>query len=369
MVEMVVIEFPLTGPLRMPILVLEWIFAFIIFELGLIFLLKYRSRRTQFRAVEELGFAVLFFGFSFMQFLAILGNFFLPNTPEPFLWRSGTMRDLFLAIGYFILLVSIIVFINVMERTKQYFLKQYFFTYTTLILLASSVVPFFIDLKLLNYFFYAVWLILFLFLIIYFVKFFKGAEDSRAQIIKVSLFFLMVFVGIIISSEKVMTFVGLELGLGGAICQFIAIVCLVYLFLKMPPFSEFEWKGKIDELLIMTKAGVCIYHKYFIDKVSHLSDVMVSGALIGVNIMIDELTATEKKGMSIIKKKDKIVNLFSSSELVGVLISTEELKSINYYLKAFIQKVESIYQNILLNWDGQIEVFAALENLVVEQFT
>ncbi|NVM56422.1 MAG: hypothetical protein HWN66_22180 [Candidatus Helarchaeota archaeon] len=63
------------------------------------------------------------------------------------------------------------------------------------------------------------------------------------------------------------------------------------------------------------------------------------------------------------------MNLFSSTLLTGVLISQEELNTINYYLKGFIQKFETVYRNILLNWDGDTGIFVPVEAIADEFFS
>ena len=63
---MIYIEFPITGPLRGPLLVIDWIFVLISFELGLIFLIKYKLQREEIKNLQELGYASLFLGISLM---------------------------------------------------------------------------------------------------------------------------------------------------------------------------------------------------------------------------------------------------------------------------------------------------------------
>jgi hypothetical protein len=357
---MVEIVFPVTENLRMPLLILQWVFAFIAFELALIFLLKYRREESHLKLSDELGYAGLFFGISFMQFLFIFGNFFA---------TISSLRNLYLGLGCIVIIIGACFFMGVMEKSRLYVYKRFLFTICGLVVLIVSIITFFIDLKLLQFIFYGIWPILFIFFVIHFGNFFKGAEDFKTQFTKfIPLLFLMML-GILLNTEYIMRFIGLELGLIGSICEFCAIGGLAYFFIKLPPFSEFEWKDTVEELLIMTKGGVCIYHQYFVDKVSHLSDVMISGALIGVNIMLDELTSTKQRGISVIKKRDKTVNIFSANSLVGVLITSEELNTVIYRLKEFIQKIENIYQNLLVKWDGHIEVFTGLEDLVMEHFT
>ena len=84
--------------------------------------------------------------------------------------------------------------------------------------------------------------------------------------------------------------------------------------------------------------------------------------------MIRELTSAQKKGLSVIKKKDKIIHMFTGELSTGIIISSKDVDYINFYLKKFVQKVERIYKHVLNNHGGDINIFAPIENIVKEIF-
>lgn len=360
----------LSDPFRLPILVLEWVFAIICLELGIIFLNRYRSQEPTFRTSRELSFASLFFGFAVMWFFFIVADFYLANTPElPFLiWNYGSFRDLFLNIGCLSLLICLILFNYLMERYEAYFSGKYIFTASFIILSAIFSVVMFIDIKFPQILFPIVWPILFVVITFYFIKSFRGAKNKWVRLIQFLPLFFMLFLGFNLSSELVVEIFGLNMRLIGSIIQVITIGFLSLFFIKFPQFAEFEWKSKIEELLVMNKGGVCIFHKTFGDKTSHLNEILVSGALLSVDIMLKELTETSTLGTSVIKKKDKTINIYATELLRGVLISTEELNSIKYWLVEFISKIEEIYRNILKKWDGNVEIFAPIDEIANKTF-
>ncbi|MFX1453380.1 MAG: hypothetical protein ACFFCM_21275, partial [Promethearchaeota archaeon] len=161
-----------------------------------------------------------------------------------------------------------------------------------------------------------------------------------------------------------------EFKLYGSVIQLLSIVLLFYFFITLPPFAEFDWQDKVEEILLIDKkSGLCAFYKSFINKDAQLNEVLMSGAITSVNIMLEELIPAKDAKISIIEKKEKIVNIFSGKFINGVLISTEKLNSIISYLKKLIEKVENLYQHVLLNWDGNIDIFFPVENIVTEMFS
>lgn len=181
---MVYIE--LTDILRMPLLILEWIFAVLSSELGIVFLIKNRRQQGQIKTSQERGYALLFFGLSAMWFFFIIGDFYVPSTiASPFfIWTSGSERALFLNFGYFFLLIGSALFTFSIEKNKIYLFKKYFFTICFTIVLSISLIAFFIDLGFTQILSFVVWSILFLFFTIYFINFFNGTEHILIELVK-----------------------------------------------------------------------------------------------------------------------------------------------------------------------------------------
>jgi hypothetical protein len=85
--------------------------------------------------------------------------------------------------------------------------------------------------------------------------------------------------------------------------------------------------------------------------------------------MLKELTASKDKGLSKIKKENKIITIYTKDFLTGVLISKEELKSFDFYLKELVSKIEHIYRTILEDWDGDLDIFSPVEDIMHEIFS
>ncbi len=372
---MVFVDFPIYGPLRIPLLIVEWINAVISLELGIIFFMKYLKQPKQLRSSQELGFSYFFFDFSLMRLFLIISDYFSSNfVISPFIiWSSGSFRDLFLNLGYMSFIFGALILVYFIEKYKIYVYKKYFFT-TCL----GSLVIFFYSLFLFNLTIIRISLyiygpIVLLFITMYFNDFFKKAKNKENVLIELITVIPPIFllsIGIVFSTDFFLKLFGLEFKLFGAVLQLISFGLISRFFIKLPPFSEFDWQGKVEEILLIDKSsGLCAFYKSFIDKDAKITEVLMSGAITSVNIMLEELIPASDAKISIIEKRGKIVNIFSGKFLTGVFISNEKLNSIIFNLEQFINKVENLYQNILKDWDGNIDVFYPVENIVAELFS
>jgi len=367
------IVFPINDALRFPLLLLEWVYAFISLELGLFFILKYRRQQKQLKTLQELGYTALFFGFSLMWFFLIEGDYFSSNiSSAPFLiWSEGSMRDLFINCAYYSFMIGALLFSYLMEKYKIILFKKYLFTYIVLIYNSISLIIILFYLGVVQVLFTIFWTLFICFFTLYFIGFYKKVfrrESSLVNLIKSLPIYLLLSLSFFFSMEYLFTVYGLTFRLAGAIFQIVIIGAIFLSFRKLPPLSEFDWQGKLEELYVMTKSGICIYHKSFQEKTEAFDQHIISGAFVSINVLLNELAPAKAQGSSIIKKKGKTVNLYASKFLSGVLISTEEMPAINFHLQEFILKLEQIYYPVLVDWKGEIEIFAPIAHIAKGYF-
>ena len=142
--------------------------------------------------------------------------------------------------------------------------------------------------------------------------------------------------------------------------QLISVVLLSYFFLTLPPFSEFDWEEKLEALFLLNNAGICLYYKSFSERKDLMSEHLVSAAIASINIMLRELSETkeQKRAFSVIKKKGENVIIYQGEFVAGVLYTSEELNLPKLALKDFVEKFETLYHNILVDWDGLMDIFS-----------
>jgi hypothetical protein len=189
--------------------------------------------------------------------------------------------------------------------------------------------------------------------------------------LKITLIMSLFIGGYILSMDELTEFLGLQIRLLAIIIQLIAIILIFSFFRNIPPFYEFNWRDKIESIFIMNKDGICLSNRFYTDAVEIADRFLITGSLTSVNIMLNEIVNPKDYDLyelSIIKKKGKIINIFTAEKLIGVLISKEELEFFKYNLKSLVLKIEQVYANILAKWDGDLSIFTPIGNFIDEIF-
>lgn len=180
--------------------------------------------------------------------------------------------------------------------------------------------------------------------------------------------FIALFIGYFLSRDLIVDELGKVIRLVGALIQILSLIGLNLFFRKLPPFSEFTWQEKIEELYLIHQSGVCIIHKKFKEENSKDKEQLVSSALSSINMILNDLIKEKGNGFSVINKENHILTIYTSQFLSAVVFSTEDLDFIKNHLEKFVNRVEVIYRNILVNWEGDISIFQPIESLVKNIF-
>ena len=355
--------------LRCPILCIEWFFTLTCFELGLIFLLRYKKAEKGLRNEQELGYASLMFGFSVMWIFFLISDYYVSDEMiSPFLiWSEGSTRAIFLNFGYFALMFGAFLCIYFMEKYQIYIVRRFFFTYLFLILLIIFMFVFFISISSTQNITFVFWPLFILFFLVYFREFLRKAKIQEYSLLYSLVFFswfASLGIGFFLTTDFSMNTFGAEYRLLGAGLQLFAILSLSIFLMKLPPFSEFDWQDKVENLYLIDNGGICIYNQ---EDSESMDKHLVSGAIASINILLQELT--NREGISVIKKKGKTVIVYPSKYSTGVLFCTEDLNTPKVVLKNFVEKFETVYSQVLQNWDGDIDIFTPVEKMANEFFS
>lgn len=353
---------------------MEIILLFACFELGAILLARYLKSEKNMRNSEELGYSLLFLGFFLMSFFFIISDYYSSDDfTSPFLiWKEGSMRYLFLNLGYFSLLIVGIIFLYCIEKNKIYLYKKYVFTILFSILAIIFTILFIIDMRLSQQMTYVLWGVYLMFLLFYLGDFIKKVQKNRQKlIIGIIKFFpglVLWLFGFSLTTTIFAEIFGHEARLIGIILEIFGIFLLFLFFITLPPFSEFNWHDSIEELLIMNNPGLVIYEK----KVKNIEDkhdgVLVGGALKHVKILLENISKSESGGISTFEKKGIIIIIYQSKHLTGVIFSTKNLRVLQLLLQKLINRIELIYANIIPKWNGDLSVFEPIDILYDDIF-
>jgi len=375
---MVFVEFPITGPLRIPLLIMEWILVIICLEISLIFLFRYKKEEKDLRNLQELGYFALILGFGLMSFFYILSDYYssVEFVSNLYVWRQGSIRYIFLNYGYFSIMIGAFFFLLCVEKYEIFLLKRYLFTAIFSIYAILFLILFFIDMRLTQIVTYFFWPVFVFFLLIYLINFIKKVQNRGKLLIGLIKYlsgFAFLLIGFLFTTDVVGEIFGLQSRLIGVIAELTGLIFLSYFFLTLPPFSEFDWEKKIEAVYLINDAGICLYFKIFDEeKLKDLADEnLVSAALSSINIILKNLTETgdNNRSISVIKKKNENLIIYSGVFVSGVLYTSEELNFPKIVLKEFVEKFETLYNNILTGWKGgDTNIFEPTEVIAKDLF-
>ena len=353
---------------------MEWIFTVLCFELGLYFQTKYKRQPVRIKNSQDIVFSALFYGISLMRFFLLIGDYYaIGAIMSPFLiWSSGCFRFLFLTFGYLSINIGFLLFTFYMEKFKRFLLKKYLFTFCFLIQIIIFISMVLVDLFNILYLSVLILPLFIAFLLIYVKDFDKQVKKQKIlsnDDFKIGFSILLLLSGHILTIDFVCYYFGFITRLSGISMQLIAISLIFRMSRNFIPFSELNWQDKIENIYILNKYGINLYSKSFLEERKTIDDHFISGALSSINIMLNELLNTKENKIWIIKKKNKIVTIYTSVYIIGVLISTEELEFFKHNLKRLVLKIEVLYKNLLINWSGDITKFSPVKDIVADIFS
>ncbi|MHA1106042.1 MAG: hypothetical protein ACTSPN_10040 [Promethearchaeota archaeon] len=337
------------------------------------FLIKYKKQHVQVKNSQDIGFSALFYGISHMRLFVLIADYYPVGTViSPFLiWSSGSFRFLFLNLGLLSINLGFLLFTYYMEKNKKFFFKNYFFTSCFSIQTIILVIIVLFDLFGINYLSILSLPLFILFLLIYIKDFDNQIKKEKIYLrgsLKLGFAILLILSSYILSLDVISSLLGIISRLIENGLQLIAIGLLFGILRNLVPFFEFDWRDKIENIYIINKAGINLYSKSYTEETKSIDDHYISGVLSSVNIMLNELMNAKDNKISIIEKKNKIVTIYSSEFIIGVLVSTEELEYFKHNLKKLVLKIEVLYKNLLINWKGDRSKFSPLKDIFNDIF-
>ncbi|MHA1150098.1 MAG: hypothetical protein ACTSR8_17835 [Promethearchaeota archaeon] len=358
-----IIQSRVQGPLKEPIYITEWLIVFLAFEIAIIFWLRIENKNlNRLKSLQERAYCWIFFGYGMSYIFYIIGEYYV----------SGSSRLLFFNMGYLSQAFGALGFIYYMERYKI-FIKKFLFTkiFAVVIIGFISIIIFAFDYsQVAAYVFYPIFIMFFM---IYFIEIFKDLYRNKilANYWKYLILFIGGFFAIVIgygfTTDFIVDTLGLWFRLAGNIFQISGYILLFIYFLKIPSFTEYDWKEKIDSLYITHRSGLFIYKKNFRGgEESPFDKNVIAGFLSSIKMMLEKVT--DISGISILEKEGKIIIIQPSLTFTGILICEEKLKSLQILLNSFINKIEELYSKIMLKWSGDLNIFKPIEEIANEIF-
>ena len=350
------------GPFREISLISEWIIVFFALEISLIFWLRIRNKKKkELKSLQEKAYLWLFFWYSIAYIFYIIGDYYV----------DVSFRLSFYYIAYFFHIIGALSFIRIIEKFKI-FIKKYFFTTLFSILFMIFLILFFFNSPFVRNYIYVFYPVFGVFLLLYLKALYHDCykkvelKNFKSDLLKLGIGFGLLVLGYIMAVDIVVNIFGFGIRILGTFFQLIGFLFLFLFFISSPSFSEYDWQEKIKSVLIMYKSGLFIYKKDFQESIDSVDDLITTGTLTILKMMLE--TFTEKEDISVIEKKGKVIIIQPGIDIVGAIICDEKLNSIQILLNNFIERIETIYSHILTNWDGDLNVFKLIEGIAKEIF-
>ena len=349
---------------RVICIVTEWLIVAFSIEFALLFWLRIRrGKKDHLKSLQEKAYIFLFIAYGLAYVFFILGDYYF----------SISYRMVFYDIAYLSLMVGGLIFIKIIEEFKTFYRKNLFtiiFGIMTLTFIVVLIVNYEFS-RNITFIYYPVFFLFFLFYIrVLFTDVYKKRDIKgfKRDVANLAMAFLFLFLGYNFATDMAVDiFGGYWIRAFGNILQLIAFIFIFFFLLLSPAFAEFNWQEEIDSIYITNRAGLFIYKKSFRDGEEKTDQNIIAGLLTGVNLVIQKLT--KQSGATIIEKEGKII-IFHPRELItGIIICNTKLKSLSLLLDKLLDKVEDIYGAVLLNWDGNLKIFAPIENITQEIFS
>ena len=136
--------------MRLPMLVMEWMFVVLCYDLDMIFVIKYRRQEREAKQKQEIGFAGLFSGFATMWLFYIISDYYTSETTvAPFLaWAEGSWRAFMTNVGYMASIFAILAFMATAEHYRRLLAGRRVFTTIYACLIPPYIALFVLDLEL-----------------------------------------------------------------------------------------------------------------------------------------------------------------------------------------------------------------------------
>ncbi len=348
------------GPLREPLLILEWVVFALFLELAFVFLIRTANQKKSLKNLQDKSYISLFLGFSFSKLFYMIGDYYVPLS----------LRMLFYNIAYFIMIVGLFFFIYNLEIYKV-FVKKFLFTRVIIVFLIGFFLLLLVAPQFTQNYSYSFFAIFAVFLLIYIraivLEFYV---KLKLGIIKHFVVFcggtFQIIVGYALATDFAASLFGLGIRIMGDHLEIFGFFLLFLFFISIPSFSEYDWQDKIDSIYITKKDGLFLYKRSFRRTESDVDQNIIAGMLTSIKLILQELT--EKKGVSIIERENKILIIYPSEYVNGVVICNQNLISVQILLKKFVEKIEAVFLNIFENWSGDVPISSAFEDISKEIF-
>ncbi len=177
---------------------------------------------------------------------------------------------------------------------------------------------------------------------------------------------IFVCIGIILLAFPVLVFLGAPIS--PIIVPLASLVGCLFLakgFFGYP--VELRWQEKLKETYVISDTGICLYAFSFEKKIPLEDPDLIAGGFTGIQMLLSEIVRTNEP-LQLIDYQNMKIMLHQTTNLVFVLILKEESNFLQYKLRLFSQEFQSLFNETLEQWNGNIDIFKPTRALIQRIF-
>ena len=352
---------------------MEFTIAFLCVEFFIIFIYQYREEKQDeaeisreqdpdaYRYFQENRRLKIFWAIFFL----ILGFAYVTFLIADFYTTTEINRQHWLFLGYLAFPLAI----SFLCRNFKYKKLQIFFLIYVLI---GALLAIIVSFQIVKFYFSLVWPISGLVIVNYIISIRKklhGAEfQSQALFFILTGLIFMAF-GFFFTTDIAYSFFGIYSRLAGDGVQFISVIGLSGAIYLLPPLSEYDWRGKIKQIFVITTSGITIFDKNF-EQPANTADTQADfagSAIIALKMLIETMIK-EGKNLESINKTYATISLIYGKNIIGVAVTEKKSPIINAKVKYFIKNFEKTFGKSLENFSGSMDYFQNADKILKKYF-
>ncbi|NMC07067.1 MAG: hypothetical protein GYA24_17760 [Candidatus Lokiarchaeota archaeon] len=353
---------PLTGPFRIPLMLLNICLVIASLNVALIHVKKHVTLRDSIKGTRvHAAWASLFLGYALMISCYFIGMLYTSTLDQ---------RYKFLQVGYVCGATGGFFYIYYIEQLA-YITRRRTFTLIFGTLYVVLVCMFFtaliVDLgNIVQLFMTSFWIPNLGFMIVYLYKINKlSIGKLRRMVSLVVTGFCLLILGVLGSTDAVQRPLGLGVRLLADACQVGGVIMVGWYSSKLPSWKELEWETALDSLYIVYKGGVLAY-EYEFNEASHNTGqpraAAAVSALEAVRLLLDQVVDSGQLKIIDFKKKKLFFDI--GDYITVIMVANEQLDTLDFLIRKIRKEIEKAFAGMLPTWDGTSASFAPATRII-----
>lgn len=298
----------------------------------------YQWTKSPYRKISDLRFSWSIF------LLSIMANIFFYIISD--FYTIGEERMLFLRLGSSALLIGLAIFANIQERALPYRTRNIF----GFLGIVMAILIFFIPPTLFSILQYLIigvpYSLLFILFIGYIWK--QTIGPFRKKVYSFVFGFIVGLIGYVFLTDYLVNVLGHFVYTFGTIFVLSSVFIMSVSIMGMPSFAELNWSQKINDIYLIHKSGMPLFHINMKRKEEtdvKDKEVLTGGALTVINMVLQSIVKSGKEIKSIDQENVKLLFGHSSS-IILVILAEEDLEILHYKIKQFFKDFFELYGTV-----------------------